>query len=423
MTNMIKIWLATTFILNLLNVTAKDVFPDYYKVNYSNSRFPTLQGFYKQEDYTHQGKPVYKKPRLNQYLYCNKDDKWTVGVKWTSKEDTEDRLTMEDAGNEEPTNSAWFGQKSDRSFEKINVSITEFSLEYPEYYEVKVIGSHHFEGFYEKLPESENYEAFPVFTKRPKVGAKYLLYLHPTGEWQIRLGTSPIDGTLYAKSTQKGLPSPELSKDWNVWKDTWKASNNLTVVAINPVYPASYTAAYYGQDQDISYQLQSLNVLGNYAKQSYNHNKLPVYKQEGTLLNLFRVSNGNWVFSFNVSEGEVKLYQESKGSPTPLQNKHWKLNGKKEDITICEFYVNPTNQPGKPDYQRENSNIILIVGISWGAGGVLIVLGVVGLISFCHKKSRGKENPIEVPTEEPAEDEADGEGLYETNFDGFYETL
>ena len=32
--------------------------PDFYHVDYTNSDFPNLRGFYRKEDYTHNGKPV-----------------------------------------------------------------------------------------------------------------------------------------------------------------------------------------------------------------------------------------------------------------------------------------------------------------------------------------------------------------------------
>eukprot|EP00092_Neocalanus_flemingeri_P027734 GFUD01030106.1.p1 GENE.GFUD01030106.1~~GFUD01030106.1.p1 ORF type:complete len:428 (-),score=81.22 GFUD01030106.1:8-1291(-) len=394
------IWPLIIFTLytQMMNVSADDLLPDYYRVDYTNSN----PGFYKKENYEHNGKPVYKKPKLEEYLYFNKVDKWAVGVKWTSNDVNAERLTMKEDGHEKPTSGAWQVQKTGFDFEKIDVTITEYSPKYPAYYEVKNTGSDRLEGFYEKLPESKNYENFPLFRKHPSFRADYVLnlYLDINGNWRISLGLS----TTYAKSSPKGLPTPEFSKAWKVWITgtwNWKTSDNFTIVPTNPLYPLSYTVTYVGQDQLIRNKLEGL--LGKYTKQYFKYDNVPVYKKEGNEMNIFRVSKGNWVISYDLMETEGKLYQESNGSPTLLQDMHWKLNGTKE--IISGFAVNQprtarkldgVDVDGQGNSQTGNTGPILIVAI---IVGVLTTVIVISISAFCFKKRFCKK------VEEPKIDE------------------
>eukprot|EP00092_Neocalanus_flemingeri_P012373 GFUD01013341.1.p1 GENE.GFUD01013341.1~~GFUD01013341.1.p1 ORF type:complete len:433 (+),score=98.10 GFUD01013341.1:49-1347(+) len=391
----------SVFYLQIITVIADDVFPDYYMVNFTNSNDNKLKGFYKKENYEHNGKPVYKKPRIRDFLYFTEDNKWTIGVKWTMDKDENDaRLTMEtDHDYDIPRNGAW-SVSSGLDVNKIDVSITEYSQKYPEYYEVNIPG-HQIDGFYKKSPESENYENFPTFKKRAFGGKEeYFLYLHLRGDWRISFSTIP--GQFYATSTPRGVPSPEFSKSWKVWQDhKWNPNTNLSVVPRNPVYPTSYTVRYQGQDQNINDTLQRLNALGDYRKQSSNHDNVPVYKKEGSEMNLFRVSTGNWVISYNVKNGERQLYQESNDSPTPVQNKPWKLTVTKDEIVVGGFSVTPiiTDEERNPKMLKDvgeleagDSTPIWIVAI---IVGVLTTTTVVAISAFCLNKKfcRKEEQP------------------------------
>ena len=117
---------------------ANDLSPEFYQVNYTGSDFQTLRGFYRKENGTHNGKPVYKKPRINHFLYLNEDDKWTVGVKWTIKDTKEDRITKVDGGSDSPGSGEWDGLISGRGYEHdIYVSVNKYKPEYPDYYQVE----------------------------------------------------------------------------------------------------------------------------------------------------------------------------------------------------------------------------------------------------------------------------------------------
>ena len=146
-------------------VKANDLPPDFYQVDYKSSDFPTqLKGFYRKEDYTHNEKTVYKKPRRDNYLYVDEDDKWTVGTKWT-RDTNEDRIAMANEGYDLPESGEWEGLISGREDEHdLDVSVTEYKPEYPDYYQV-TSSMEDLEGYYEKLPESQNLQKFPVFRK------------------------------------------------------------------------------------------------------------------------------------------------------------------------------------------------------------------------------------------------------------------
>ena len=174
-----------------------------------------------------------------------------------------------------------------------------YTQEYPAYYEVSN-SFEHLDGFYERLPEDQKYEDFPVFKKRSTEGViEYFLYLHTNGYWTIAVGTSSLGG--WATSSPKGLPTPELSEDWEVWNNGWKASNDFTLLPINPVYPESYTVSYSGHDQEIIGKLQG--ALGNYTKQENGQDDIPMYKNLETESTMFLSQNGKWIL-----QNSYKIY-------------------------------------------------------------------------------------------------------------------
>jgi hypothetical protein len=177
---------------------------------------------------------VFKKPGEHKYcLYFNDDDKWTLGEKYTRGDQYTDRLSMKQANLDLPTTSVW---KSVVGSAKVGVDAATYRPEYPDYYQVQSTKSSYLDGFYKKLPKYQNYNNFPVFKKNTE--NNYVLSLHSDGDWKFSLGTSAAGGL--ARSSEKGLPSPGLSKGWEIWMNKdWRKGGNLKMLALNPVYPAS----------------------------------------------------------------------------------------------------------------------------------------------------------------------------------------
>jgi hypothetical protein len=146
--------------------------------------------------------------------------------------------------------------------------------------------SSYLDGFYKRLPENQNYESFPVFKKN--TGNEYVLFLHSDGYWKVSIGTSAEGG--FARSSKRGLPAPGLSKDWTTWMNNlWRNGGNFTILALNPVYPASYTVKYDGDDQQVTEQIEK--VPGVYEKQNIKDD-IPLYKNLESKFNIFLASNG-----------------------------------------------------------------------------------------------------------------------------------
>ena len=106
------------------------------------------------------------------------------------------------------------------------------------------------EGYYEKLPGSQNYLKFPVFKKKGhgNGGETLFLYLHLDGDWRIDRAANNDSGEGFASSFGKGLPDPYLRMGWKAWKTDEK----FRVTPLNPFYPTVYTMEYHGSEKNFA---------------------------------------------------------------------------------------------------------------------------------------------------------------------------
>merc|ERR1711970_445439 len=100
--------------------------------------------------------------RQDKYLFLNHDDKWSLGTKKTSSR-YDDKITMTVRGYDKPESGKW---KFELSNDVTQVTVENYTPEYPQYYEVKHSNTTHLDGFYERLSENKNFENIPVFKKR-----------------------------------------------------------------------------------------------------------------------------------------------------------------------------------------------------------------------------------------------------------------
>ena len=59
-----------SIVCSISSQVASDVFPNFYHVSFTStdSNFQKLEGYYKKKDWIRNDKPVFKKPRVNDYL-------------------------------------------------------------------------------------------------------------------------------------------------------------------------------------------------------------------------------------------------------------------------------------------------------------------------------------------------------------------
>ena len=83
------------------SLVAGNVFPSFYHVDFEDSEYQELKGYYKRENETENGKPIFKKPRLKDYLLSvDKDGNWKIEGKGN-------KLEMDDFGKGEPESGIW----------------------------------------------------------------------------------------------------------------------------------------------------------------------------------------------------------------------------------------------------------------------------------------------------------------------------
>ena len=138
-------------------------------------------------------------------------------------------------------------------------------------------------------------------------------------------------------------------------------------------FQMAYEVRYGGRDEQVQTELQNLQVLGNYTKQSTMHDDVPVYAKNGDHIYLVRSSNGHWVFSYFVSNNlpleNGIMYQENNGSPTLLLDCSWKSHDK--IFTSVSLVLTPIQKgQGKSlsnddsnDNDKKTSDTGLVVGI------------------------------------------------------------
>lgn len=391
-----KIICASCSIITLL---AGNRIPEYYKVDFTNNEFQKLTGYYKKVDKTKKENTSFKKPRLENYLKVD-DGEWMLEDKVNGL-----RIKMDKDGNYVPESGKWKAIKANGDDIDIDVSITEYTPEYPEYYKVGSTEKH-LEGFYKKQPDSQNFLGFPVFEKRRP---NYSLFLQSRGMWTICQEVSEHAGNGLAQSLGKGLPDPQLAKGWKVWKfRSWEEeARNFQIIPLNPFFCARYNVEYAGTDPDIRRKLDDKKVLGTYTKLDNNHDSVPVYAKSSGEMNMYRL-DGQWVFSFYVSNylEETILNQDSNGSPTPRQDLNWKYEYDVIDLTLTPLQeerdgrvksgfedssINNVAQDSgnKDEDTSKNSDTILIIVIVFSFIAIIAILIITGI--FMKKKINQKE--------------------------------
>ena len=123
-------------------------------------------------------------------------------------------------------------------------------------------------------------------------------------------------------------------------------------------------------------------------------------------MNLFCCTNGQWVIAYHVSTTcDRTLYQESNGSPTPLEKLAWKLP--KVDHLITDLSLTagklpriPRNPSMNDEADDDNANqqdetiIGMVLGIALGVIFVLITVAITAF--FIGKKCRKVEEVVSI---------------------------
>ena len=367
---------------SLSSLITDGVFPDWYHLNITNKDYQHLAGYYKREDATQDNEIIYKKPRLPDYLSVEDHDGDNDGL-WTV-EGSNYKIKMYPKGNHVPESGKWQGRRpGEKDDEDVDILITEYKLDYPEYFVINS-SNHHIKGFYKK--DNKIFLEFPVFKKNKE--PNYSLFLHLEGEWRIDREASEVAGIGLAQSLDKGLPDPGLAKGWSVWNGGWDNGTTFQVFPLNPSYPKIFNVEFVGNDKEILKKLQEEQVLGNYTKQPNIYEGVPVYMKPEGQMNLFRCWTGQWVIAYDVSRttssNNAILYQESNGSPTPIDDIMWRFDHN-------PIYLRLTStQEGKDSFE-DDANLGLIIGVVISIVVLTAVLITITIVTFFIKKMMNKE--------------------------------